>query len=100
MAHCSGVHPLRQLLATVVCWQVVDEMAELCAPHQVGYGICGSSEAAVQAAQQFLNNMGVYQAMVKLDYENAFNSVGGCFCACCSLPLTIQLCCSLQSFWG
>ena len=50
-------------------------MAELLAPRQLGYGVRGCLEAAVHAARRFLNNMGACQAMVKLDFENAFNSV-------------------------
>ena len=77
----GGVRPiavgctLRRLVAKVACKQVVDEMAELLAPRQLGYGVRGGSEAAVHAARRFLNNMGTCQAMVKLDFENAFNSV-------------------------
>ena len=62
-------------MAEVACRQVVDEMAELLALRQLGYGIHGGSEAAVHAARWFLNNTGVCQAMVKLDFQNAFSSV-------------------------
>ena len=77
----GGVRPiavgctLRRLVAKVACKQVVNEMAELLAPRQLGYGVRGGSEAAVHAARHFINNMDTCQAMVKLDFQNAFNSV-------------------------
>ena len=66
---------LRRLVAKVACKQVVNEMAELLALRQLGYGVPGGSEVAVHAAQCFLSNVDTCQAMVKLDFENAFNSV-------------------------
>ena len=53
---CGGVRPiavgcsLRRLVAKVACKQVAVEMAELLAPRQLGFGVCGGSEAAVHAA--------------------------------------------------
>ena len=76
-----GVHPiavrctLRRLVAKVACRQVSDDMAELLAPRQLGFGVCGGSEAAVHAARRFISDMDDCQAMVKLDFTNAFNSV-------------------------
>ena len=77
----GGIRPiavgctLRRLVAKVACKQVVDEMAELLAPRQLGYGVSGGSEAAVHTARCFLNNMDACQAMVKLGFANAFNSI-------------------------
>ena len=77
----GGVRPiavgctLRRLVTKAACKQVVDEMAELLAPHQLGYGVRGGSEAVVHAARRFLRNMDMCQAMVKLGFENAFNSI-------------------------
>ena len=51
------------------------DMAQLLAPRQLGYSVRGGSEAAVHAGRCFLNNMSTEQAMVKLDFANAFNSV-------------------------
>ena len=76
---CGGVRPiavgcsLRRLVAKVACKQVAVEMAELLAPRQLGFGVCGGSEAAVHAARRFLSTMGEDQAVVKLDFTNAFN---------------------------
>ena len=70
---CGGVRPiavgcsLRRLVAKVAC--------ELLAPRQLGFGVCGGSEAAVHAARRFLSAMGEDQAVVKLDFTNAFNSI-------------------------
>ena len=61
-------------MAKIACKQVVDEMAELFAPRQLGYW-CGGSEAVVHAARCFLNNMDTCQAVVKLDFTDAFNSI-------------------------
>ena len=78
---CGGVRPiavgcsLRRLVAKVACKKVAVEMAELLAPRQLGFGVCGGSEAAVHAARRFLSAMGEDQAVVKLDFTNAFNSI-------------------------
>ena len=56
---CGGVRPiavgcsLRRLVAKVACKQVAVEMAELLAPRQLGFGVCGGSEAAVHAARRY-----------------------------------------------
>ena len=63
---------LRRLVAKVASNLVASDML---APHQLGYGVRGGSEAAVHAGRFFLNNMSTEQAMVKLDFANAFNSV-------------------------
>ena len=96
----GGIRPiavgctLRRLVAKVACKQVVDEMAELLAPRQLGYGVSGGSEAAVHAARCFLNNMDACQAMVKLDFANAFNSIR----RDCMLKAVQSLCPSLYAF--
>ena len=52
----GGVRPiavgctLRRLVAKVACNLVAADMANLLAPRQLGYGVCGGSEAAVHAA--------------------------------------------------
>ena len=77
----GGIRPitvgctLRRLTAKVACNLVATDMAELLAPHQLGYGVRGGSEAAVHAGRCFLNNMSSEQAMVKLDFANAFNTL-------------------------
>lgn len=78
---CGGIRPiavgstLRRMVAKVACRKVVEEMADILVPRQLGYGVPGGSEAAVHAARRFLSNMDAHHAMVKLDFSNAFNSV-------------------------
>ena len=77
----GGVRPiavgctLRRLVAKVAGFSVVDDMAALLAPRQLGYGVRGGAEAAVHAARSFLSDMDPDAAMVKLDFSNAFNSI-------------------------
>ena len=66
---------LRRLVAKVACLSVVDEMAELLSPRQLGYGVKGGAEAAAHAARKFLHNLSDGSAMVKLDFRYAFNSI-------------------------
>ena len=54
---------------------VRDEMAQLLSPRQLGYGVRGGGEAAVHAARRFLAKMAANHAFVKLDLQNAFNSI-------------------------
>ena len=78
---CGGVRPIAvgctlcRLVAKIASKCVVDDMAELLAPIQLGYGVRGGSEVAVHAARCFLSNMEDHQAVVKLDFTNAFNSI-------------------------
>ena len=77
----GGVRPiavgrtLRRLVAKVACLSVVDEMAELLSPRQLGYGVKGGAEAAAHEARNFLQNLSDGSAMVKLVFRNAFNSI-------------------------
>ena len=74
----GGVRPiavgctLRCLVAKVAGFSVVDNMAALLAPRQLGYGVRGGAEAAVHAARSFLSDMDPDAARVKLDFSNAF----------------------------
>ena len=78
---CGGVRPiavgctLRRLVAKVASFLVVGDMASLLSPRQLGYGVQGGAEAAVHAVHCYLSNMGPEDAMVKLDFKNAFNSI-------------------------
>jgi len=69
-------------------------MAQLLAPKQLGYGVKGGSEAAVHAARCFLDSMRPNQAMVKLDFANAFNSIR----RDCMLKTVLSLCPAIYSF--
>ena len=76
----GGVRPiavgctLRRLVAKLAGNMVVEDMAELLSPRQLGYGIRGGAEAAVHAARKFLQNLPAGHAMVKLDFCMYTNS--------------------------
>ena len=72
--NCSRVYSAK-VGAKVACLSVVDEMAELLSPRQLGYGVKGGAEVAAHAARKFLQNLSDGSAMVKLDFRNAFNSI-------------------------
>ena len=59
----EGVRPiavgstLRRLVAKVAAQLVRDEMTDLLAPRQLGFGVKGGAEAAVHAARVYLRNL-------------------------------------------
>ena len=77
----GGIRPiavgctLRRLVAKIACSLVRDDMTEFLTPRQLGFGVPNGAEAAVHAARCFLSTMSSDQALVKLDFANAFNSV-------------------------
>ena len=77
----AGVRPiavgctLRRLVAKVASRMVRDEMEPLLSPKQLGYGVKGGAEAAVHAMRSFLSSLVVGRVVVKLDFQNAFNSI-------------------------
>jgi len=77
----GGVRPiavgctLRRLAAKVIGGELMDEMGDLLAPWQLGYGVRGGSEAAVHAARLYLQSFDTSKALLKLDFRNAFNSI-------------------------
>ena len=62
-------------MAKVAGKRVTNKMVELLAPRHLGYGVRWGAEAAVHAARHFLCGMDLNQAIVKLDFQNAFNFV-------------------------
>ena len=52
-----------------------EEMGELLAHRQLGYRVKYVAEAVVHAARRFLQNAHRDQVFLKLDFENAFNSL-------------------------
>ena len=77
----GGVRPiavgctLRRLAAKVAGSKMMEEMGELLAPRQLGYGVRGGAEAAVHAARLYLLDLDPTKAVLKLDFKNAFNSI-------------------------
>ena len=77
----GGVRPiavgftLRRLTAKVAGNKLMEEMGKLLAPRQLGYGVKGGAEAAVIAARLYLRDLNPAKAIVKLDFENAFNFI-------------------------
>ena len=78
---CGGVRPiavgssLRRLVAKAACRSVRDVVVAKLAPAQLGFGIQLGAEAAVHAARSFLSNLSSGQALLKIDFTNAFNSL-------------------------
>ena len=48
---------LQRLVAKVASQMVVEEMAELLSPRQLGYGIRGGAEAADHGTRKYLQNL-------------------------------------------
>ena len=77
----GGIRPiaiggcLRRLVAKVACRRVSMDMSELLAPHQLGFGVRGGVKAAIYSGRRFLDGLPAGEAMIKLDFSNAFNSV-------------------------
>ena len=66
---------LRRLVAKIASRLVRDEMPSHLASKQLGFGVRGGAAAAVHAARRFLSKMTVDHAVVKLDFQNAFDSI-------------------------
>ena len=77
----GGVRPiavgwtLRRLVSKIAGYMVVDELADLLSPRQLGYGIKGGAEAIVHAGRKFLQSSASDHVLLKLDFRNAFNSI-------------------------
>lgn len=51
------------------------KISDYLSPRQVGVGVSGGCEAAVHTSRRFLKHMDPDSVLVKLDFENAFNSL-------------------------
>src|SRR5215470_5111097 len=56
--------------------QAQRKLADYFRPLQLGVAVSGSCEAVVHATRRFMENMADDDVIVKLDFSNAFNSVG------------------------
>jgi len=66
---------LRRLSSKVANRWATERMVPLLAPRQLGVGVRGGAEAIVHAARSYISSASPYHAIVKLDFENAFNTV-------------------------
>ena len=77
----GGVRPIavgfvwRRLAAKVACRHITERCANLFSPRQLGVGIPGGAEAAVHATRIFLDNLQPGNILLKIDFQNAFNTV-------------------------
>jgi hypothetical protein len=77
----GGIRPiavgctLRRLVAKSASKSVQEKMAAKLAPIQLGFGVKQGTEAAAHAARRFLQDMQPGQALLKLDFVNAFNAI-------------------------
>ena len=70
---------LRRLIAKIACFRVLEGMSSLFSPLQLGCEVKGGVEAAVHAGHLFLDHLSPDDAVVKLDFCNAFNTEEGLF---------------------
>ncbi len=66
---------LRRLAAKVAGTKAAEELGDLLAPRQLGYGVRRGAEAAVHATRLYLSDISSDKAVLKLDFRNAFNSI-------------------------
>lgn len=66
---------LRRLAAKVALKHSRDRIVSILRPHQVGVCVPGGAEAAVHAVRAFMKQKEELRIVVKLDFQNAFNSI-------------------------
>ena len=66
---------MRRFVTRLCCLALRNQMTAQLAPHQLGVGVTGGSEAAVHATRRYLQNCDDNSGIVKLDFRNAFNCV-------------------------
>ena len=65
----------RRLAAKCANTYAINKLAAQFAPIQLGVGVPGGAEAAVHATRRYVMSMSNENVLVKLDFENAFNSL-------------------------
>jgi hypothetical protein len=65
----------RRPTAKVACNHVKEASPALLAPRQLGFGVSGGAEAAVRVARLYLENSESGKVFIKVDFQNAFNTV-------------------------
>ena len=71
----SPASPLRRLAAKAIGSQLKSRMGDLLMPRQLGYGTPRGCEAVVHAVRMYLHQLSPANAILKLDFSNAFNSI-------------------------
>jgi hypothetical protein len=77
----GGVRPIavgstvRRLVAKAACRSVKDDVVIKLAPKQLGFGVRFGADTAAHAARSFLSNLERGQALLKIDFSNAFNTL-------------------------
>jgi len=77
----GGIRPiavgctLRRLVAKIAAKSVQQKMAAKMAPTQLGFGVKQGTEAAAHAARRYIQQLLPGQALLKLDFVNAFNAI-------------------------
>lgn len=78
----GGIRPIaigntfRRLCARLSCGMVSNRMSNYFCPKQVGFSVRGGCEAAVHSARKFISSIASPKTvMLKMDMENAFNSM-------------------------
>ena len=66
---------LRRLAAKAIGSQLKSRMGDLLVPRQLGYGTPHGCEAVVHAVRMYLHHLSPDNAILKLDFSNAFNSI-------------------------
>ncbi|KAK8720595.1 hypothetical protein OTU49_013221 [Cherax quadricarinatus] len=75
----GGIRPiavgntLRRLVSKAAVRSIRAQAAMMLQPNQLGFGVSQGSEAAVHATRAYINNLPEDNAVVKLDFKNAFN---------------------------
>ena len=68
-------YTLRGLTSKCANFFAVNALASYLQPIQLGAGVKGGCEAAVQAVRRFIESMSEYYAVVKLNFSHAFNTL-------------------------
>lgn len=75
-ANCCWMYcTLRRLIAKAARRRVKEKVVALTSPLQLVFCVHLGAEAAVYAVTRYLQDIGKGQALLKLDFSNAFNSI-------------------------
>ena len=67
---------MRRLASKCACLHALDTVPQILAPdHQLGFGIAAGAEAAVHDSRVYIKHLSSDKAVVKVDFQNAFNSI-------------------------